>query len=160
MMEHLKDIAIFFSLAVSVCSLFIVYTYRKKDFQIAILKEQMAAYSDLLENLFQTKEALNKLYQSKMSESVLNESDEDFVDKFELTQTLIFVEFGEEYDKSFNRFQKQIFLLPEDVIDATMAYYNYMADLFENNNDENLGVKLLTELNQKIFEVMNENFMQ
>ncbi len=54
-----------------------VYIYRKKDLQIATLKEQMAAYSDLLENLFQPKETLNILYQSRMTESVMNEKDEN-----------------------------------------------------------------------------------
>jgi hypothetical protein len=154
-MEWLNGIGIILSLAISASSLSLVFIWRKKDFQVTILKEQMNAYGDLLQNLFETSQEINTAYNDKVGKMVLEKGLNYSEEELSLHQTFVFVEFSKKYNESFNKFQKHIFLLPEDVIDATMEYYKYFSNLFENNNDSELGIKLLTEPNQKIYEVIN-----
>lgn len=156
--DKIKDIfLIAFTAIVGTANLILVFRFRKKDFQIAVLKEQFEAYNKLLENLFQTSELLRQAYNKEMGEKLLrgiaflNNPDE-----LETVHRLIFVNFGSEYTASFSRSQSLMFLLPEDVIVAVHEYYRYVGDLFENNSeDPELGVKLSTEVNQKVFDVMN-----
>jgi hypothetical protein len=154
-MELFNSTLLVLSLAISGSSLLLIFIWRKKDFQITILKEQISAYNDLIENLFATSQDINTAYNEKvgklLSEKGIDYSDDDL----NLQQTLLFAEFSKKYNESFNRFQALIHLLPEDVIDTIMDYYKYMAELFRNNNDAELGVKLLTDLNQKTYEVVN-----
>jgi hypothetical protein len=66
-----------------------------------------------------------------------------------------FVSFEEQYRESYNKYFALSFLLPEDVIRTSMEYYSFLSDLFENDNDAELGIKLLTTLNEKVFDVVN-----
>ena len=154
-MEWLNGIGIILSIVISATSLLLIYTWRKKDFQITILKEQMNAYSDLMQNLFETSQEINTAYNEKVGKVIMEKGLDYSEEELNLHQSFVFVEFSKRYNESFNRFQRHIFLLPEDVIDATMEYYKYLSNLFENNNDSELGIKLLTELNQKIYKVIN-----
>ena len=141
------------ALAVAICSFYLGYQFRKKDFQVAILKEQISAYNELIKTLFQLNQSINETYSKTISaEQAIN--DEKYWEQIPLIQQFMFAGFTP-YTESFNKYQSMIHLLPEDVIDATMNYYNYFANLFEKENDHELGVKLLTELNQQVYEVIN-----
>ena len=108
-----------------------------------------------MENLFHTTQEINKLYGKTFAEKMIDKPDLFDTDEFIEEQGIVFVLFEPQYTVSYNLFQSLIFLLPEDVIDATMDYYQYMVDLFEEENDDELGIKLKMNLNQKVFEVIN-----
>jgi hypothetical protein len=154
-MEWLNSAVVVLSLAISGSSLLLVFIWRKKDFQIAILKEQMTAYNNLIQNLFVTSQEINTAYNEKIGKLLVEKGLDYSDEELNLQQTLLFADFNEKYNESFNKFQAHVHLLPEDVIDTTMDYYTYMTELFRNNNDAELGVKLLTDLNQKTYEVVN-----
>lgn len=138
-MDWINIVALVIPLAISSSSLLLVFIWRKKDFQLAIFKDQMSAYHDLLENLFETSQEINYAYNEKMSKLVLEKGLDYTEEEFATNQSEVFIEFSKKYKTSFNRFQRRIFLLPEDVIDATMEYYNYLSQLFESNMIQNWG---------------------
>lgn len=154
-METVKDIILILtSSCLAIANFYLLFKFRKKDFQIAILKEQIIAYNKLLENLFQTNERIRQAYNEGIDVEKLL-SDPGSIEQLQMEQSLIFLKFGTYYSASFSKFQSLMFLLPEDVIVVTHNYYSYFANLFENENDNDLGIKLYSSLNQKVFDVMN-----
>lgn len=143
------------SIVIAVLSLCVVFIYRKKDFQITILKQQILGYSDLLSNLAETSKELSEAINKKLASLIDKKGMQYSDDELTAQQYQAFVEFGDKYNTSYNQFQKNIFLFPEDVIDAAMEYYQYIPYLFEKENDHDLGLKLTYELNQKYFDVVN-----
>src|SRR5882672_4459616 len=153
--EIIKDGLLVLTFLLSLCNFYLLFRFRKKDFQIAILKEQFNAYGRLIETLFYTAERINQVYKENIDAEKLL-SDNNYLENIETVQRLIFVKFGDEYTASFNKFQSLIFLLPEDVMNATMKYYQCLSHLFENENDADLGIKLSINLYHKVYEVINK----
>lgn len=154
MKDILPTIGIFLTLAISTFSLIIVFTYRKKDFLLVILKEQLAAYRELSDMLFKQNKELKDAYSKHVDFTRIMTNDEEYIKNVSLLN-LSFIATFEPYQTNYIKFQSMIHLLPEDVIVAVIDYYVYISDLFEGSENEYLGTKLLLNLDQKCFDVVN-----
>jgi hypothetical protein len=114
----------------------------------------MAAYENLISNLFETNRIANEAYSKMISvENLL--IDPEYLSKLPQLQIGAYMQFLPQYQKSFSQVQCELFLLPEDVIDETMNYYIHLTDLFGKNEDPELGLKLITEMNNKVYAVID-----
>jgi hypothetical protein len=154
MKDILQTIGIFLTLAISSFSLIIVFKYRKKDFQLVILKEQLAAYRELSDMLFKQNKELKEAYSKHVDFTKIILNDEEYIKNVSILN-LSFLATFEPYQTNYSKFQGMLHLLPEDIIAAVIDYYVYISDLFEGSENEYLGTALLLHLDQKCFEVVN-----
>ena len=149
-----KDILIITPSLVSIGTLVFIIAWRKKDYQISLAKEQIISYRSFINDLFDISEAIRKLHGEKVAQLILKRGLNYKEEELHSIQLATFIEFKDRFKSSYSNFQKQTIVLPKNVIVAGIAYFEYLGDLFENQNNSDLSMKLHVDLNEKIYDAI------
>jgi len=153
-MDLLKNLLIAGTFFLSLFNFYLLFKFRKKDFQLAVLKEQMDAYRKLIANLFDLNMSINKAY-DEVFPNDSNQDENNFENMLE-KQDAVIVKFKDDYATTYNNFQSLIYILPDEVIESAFNYFHFVATVYEDPYDADVAANKLKNLNQKAFDVVNE----
>jgi hypothetical protein len=154
--ENLKTAILILSFLLSAFSFFVYFKYRKKDFQIALLKEQFNACREIYSDISQMTEELKELYNKHVGMVRLNKQDLTGAELEHLQRWFFIQYFGSRYTFYYNGFRKKTLLLPTESVELFAEYFGYVGDLFENRPDEDLNEEINLILDEKLLEIMEE----
>jgi len=130
------------------------FKYRKKDFQIYLLKEQVETSKELIVLLSEINEKTLELYNLHIAPYIFK-NPEDVIEQLEESFYKMQVDYIPFLKNKVVKFQNMSLLLPDEVIEAVAEYLSYMEELFEYEDATDLGNKLLNEWNDKFFDVID-----
>lgn len=160
-MTTTKDIFLvaigFGTMMISLCALIITWRMRKKDFQISVHKEQLHVSQKLIDEQVELHRELIGHYQFNVAHLVSESGDLLNIteEQLRLSQAIVFQRSAEAYNKYLRVLQFHSIILPNAVTESGYEFLLYVGDLFENNNDSDLGVKLHSEVYEKINDTVN-----
>ncbi|WP_344827821.1 hypothetical protein [Rurimicrobium arvi] len=136
----------FMTVVISAVTFIVTWRYRRKDLYNQLLKEQIAAGYSIVNDM--TK--LNNLFNEGYKEVVGQELSKHLMSgkpleafEYEFLQTSLLVKLQPEYMTLYGQISSKAFIFPESIQEYIVAPLKKISDLFENDNDENLGLELM-----------------
>lgn len=136
----------------------ITWRYRRKDLYNQLLKEQITAAYSVVNDLLLLNEIFNDKYKNivgkKLAEHLMaGKSIDDF--QYDFFQTQLLLEIQPEHQSLFRQVTSKAFIFPQQLQKLMVIPFEKIANLFENNNDANLGFELL-QLGNDIANLVDE----
>ncbi len=136
----------FAALAFAGISVYLNILYRKKDFYNQLLREQIAAGYHIMETLLKLNNAYTEGYKkfvgASMTRHLTKTGTTAEKDKIMIWQTELHVSLDAQYKEAFSSVLARGFIFPKEFQKELQDYFVSIADLFENKNDEELGIRL------------------
>jgi hypothetical protein len=127
-------------------SVYINILYRKKDFYNQLLREQISAGSHIMETLLRLNnaylEGYNKHVGAQMGNHLASTGSEPDTDKMRQWQTDLHIHMNAQYKEAFGSVAARGFLFPAEFQKELTGYFELLANIIENKNDEDLGMQL------------------
>lgn len=134
------------ALVFSGVSVYINVLYRKKDFYNQLLREQISAGYLIMETLLRLNNAYTESYKRfvgvSMARHMTKTGQPPSLDQLQLWQTELHIHMDAQYKEAFGSVLARGFIFPAEFQKELRDYFELLADLFENKNDEELGVRL------------------
>lgn len=134
------------ALLTSIVTCFITWRYRRKDLYNQLLKEQIAAGYSIVSDLTR----LNNLFNEGYKEVVGKELSRHLMSgkpvesfEYEFLQTSLLIKLQPEFMTMYGQISSKAFIYPQSLQKLVVAPLEKISDLFENHNDENLGLELM-----------------
>jgi len=123
------------ALVVSVAGYWLNYRMRLKDFQLAIMREQLSASQTLVQIVLDHNAEAKRDYEQKvvpvMQQYGMEEWPKTVVSNLNMS---LLVKYSELHNKYYKLFLLQSVVLPDTIVDAGLNYFDRVGKMMENND--------------------------
>lgn len=124
----------------------IAWRYRRKDLYNQLLKEQITAAYSVVNDLIALNVLFNEKYKevvgTKFSQHLMSGRDIDEFN-YDFYQTQLLIEVQPEFQTIIRQVMSKGFIFPQNLQKLMTDPFKKISDLFENDNDAELGFKLM-----------------